>query len=141
MLALLGDVDFGDLPTWLASAATAATLAVAVAVLRSESRNGERLQASQVAAWTSWEDVPPPTTGPWAKNPPFGLAGRRERVLKVKNASGQPVYQVVYTVVDGVLAAHWCTTRWPCCRRITSRRSCWTRPIRRSLVLPHWPCT
>lgn len=87
-------MDWGDVPTWLGAIGTVGTLVAAIFVVsreqRAAARNDDerrRNQASQVAAWARIE--------------PGGRIGGLEVQLYVRNASKQPVYDVLAAIQDG----------------------------------------
>ncbi|WP_305789358.1 hypothetical protein [Symbioplanes lichenis] len=72
------DVDWGSAPTWVSAAITSGSFLVAATAYRRSVLEKERDQASKVAAWVALEED----------------AGTRKRVLRLRNSSDGPIFEV-----------------------------------------------
>ena len=94
-------IQYGDLPTWLASIGTVGALGAALWQIRTERtrrlqqeahdrEDARRAQARRVACWPGEEGTPGPMDPWWGKSTP----------IEVVNGSNEPVYNLVFALVQ-----------------------------------------
>src|SRR3954467_9280139 len=91
VLGWIGDLDWGNVPTWIGTIVTSSSFTVAALTYRRNVLDKERAQASSVAAWVVRRR---------------DEEGKQHRLVLVSNGSDAPVYEVSARV-PGVHKTYW----------------------------------